>query len=91
VPQITDVFLKFLSFGQEHAQSQIIYTIHSTDYIYTDWKVNVIWRPTKNVLPSNLDISPATMRALCQTRALTPAMNAAVDPSIKKLTTNLLL
>jgi hypothetical protein len=28
------------------------------------------------------------MRALCQTRALTPAMNAAVDPSVKKLPTN---
>jgi hypothetical protein len=28
------------------------------------------------------------MRALCQTRALTPAMNAAVDPPVKKPTTN---
>jgi hypothetical protein len=28
------------------------------------------------------------MRGLCQTRALTQAMNAAVDPSVKKLTTN---
>jgi hypothetical protein len=28
------------------------------------------------------------MRALWQTRALTPAMNAVVEPSVKKLTTN---
>jgi hypothetical protein len=56
--------------------------ICGSDHTYKDTEVNVVR------LPPYYHLTDLFRRALCQTRVLTPAINAAVDPSVKQLTTN---
>jgi hypothetical protein len=75
-------------------QINVVYatTLSATDHLW-DTKHTEIVGPTKNVLPSNYDLSyynpdDAKMRALHQSFVLTPATEAAVFPSVQQPTTN---